>query len=274
MPSPEMPNPEPTIQELFDLRGRAALITGGSGHLGSAMSRALAESGATVVVSSRDRDRAQTFADTLPRPAGQAHHGVALDQLDEASRTAAFEQSIALTGGLDILVNNALSRDSVTHDLTNVTAAEFDAQMQNNTAYFMLSRLMRDHAVSRGRAASIILIGSMYGVVGSYPDAYAGVSIASPVQYHALKGGTIHMARHLAVYWAPDRVRVNCLSPGPFPIPGGIPPEMERRLCSKSPQGRMGLPHEVKGALLLLASDAGSYITGQNLLVDGGWTAW
>jgi NAD(P)-dependent dehydrogenase (short-subunit alcohol dehydrogenase family) len=100
------------------------------------------------------------------------------------------------------------------------------------------------------------------------------VAVASPVQYHALKGGTVHMARHLAVYWARDRVRVNCLSPGPFPKPGGIPAEMERRLTEKVPEGRMGLPHELKGALLLLVSDAGSYITGQNLLVDGGWTAW
>src|SRR5262245_18020852 len=86
----------------------------------------------------------------------------------------------------------------------------------------------------------------MYGVVGSYPDAYEGVSVASPVQYHALKVGTIHMCRHLAVYWARDGVRVNCLSPGPFPIPGGIPAEMERRLCTKSPMGRMGEPWEVR----------------------------
>src|SRR5437870_12595857 len=125
---------------------------------------------------------------------------------------------------------------------------------------------MHVHVVKRQAPASIVMIGSMYGIVGSYPDAYAGVCVASPVSYHALKGGTVHMTRHLAAYWAADNVRVNCLSPGPFPIPGGIPAEMERRLCTKVPQGRMGLPHELKGALLLLASDAGSYITGQNLL--------
>ena len=81
------------------------------------------------------------------------------------------------------------------------------------------------------------------------------------------------MTRHLAVYWAKDNVRVNCLSPGPFPSEKA-PQEMVERLCEKSPMGRMGRPDELKGALLLFASDAGSYITGQNLLVDGGWTAW
>ena len=113
----------------------------------------------------------------------------------------------------------------------------------------------------------------MYGIVASYPDAYEGICNYSPVSYHALKGGIIHMTRHLAVYWADDMVRVNCLSPGPFPGPAA-PPDMVTRLCKKSPMKRMGSPEELKGALLLLASDAGSYITGQNIVVDGGWTSW
>jgi gluconate 5-dehydrogenase len=82
------------------------------------------------------------------------------------------------------------------------------------------------------------------------------------------------MTRHLGVYWAKDGVRVNCLSPGPFPNIPKCSPEMVRRLEAKSPMGRMGEPHELKGALVFLASDASSYVTGQNLLVDGGWTAW
>lgn len=81
------------------------------------------------------------------------------------------------------------------------------------------------------------------------------------------------MARHLAVYWAKDRVRVNCLSPGPFPR-DTAPVDMVERLSQKSPMGRMGQPHELKGAIVFLASDASSYMTGQNLIIDGGWTAW
>jgi gluconate 5-dehydrogenase len=113
----------------------------------------------------------------------------------------------------------------------------------------------------------------MYGVVGSYPDAYEGLDFRSPVAYHALKGGTVHLTRHLAVYWAQDNVRVNCLSPGPFPKEM-VSDEVTARLSAKNPMKRMGRPYELKGALLLLASDAGSYITGQNILVEGGWTAW
>ncbi len=264
----------PTVTQLFDLSGRVALITGAAGHLGSAMSHALAEAGATVVVSSRRLDTANEFAASLPSPGGATHFGVELDQMDSKSIETGFADAVSKAGRVDILVNNGLHRESAAHDWTEVTPEEFSAHVANNTGYFFLAKHLRDHVVERNGAGSIVMIGSMYGVVGSYPDAYEGVSIASPVQYHALKGGTIHMCRHLAVYWAKDNVRVNCLSPGPFPIPGKIHPEMERRLCDKSPMKRMGRADELKGAIVFLASDASSYVTGQNLLVDGGWTSW
>lgn len=263
--------PEPEVQQLFDLTGRAALITGASGYLGSAMARALAEAGASVVVGSRDADRAAAVADDLPCPADAVHQGVCIDQLDEDSIHSGFRAATEAVGALDILVNNGQAGDG--HDLTNVNADQFNRLLANATGYFLLARLLHDHAVQRGAPASIIMLGSMYGVVGSYPDAYEGVCAASPVHYHTLKGGIVHMTRHLAVYWARDNVRVNCLSPGPFPS-GKASAGMVERLCTKSPMQRMGLPHELKGPLLLLAGDAGSYITGQNLIVDGGWTAW
>lgn len=262
---------EPTIQQLFDLTGRVALITGGSGFLGQSISRALAEAGATVVVGSRDQSRAQQVIDNLPSPNGTKHHAVTLDQLSETSLNEGFEAAVVAAGQVDILINNGQQGHPL--DLTNVTAEAFNKDLQNATGYFLLARRLRDHLVNRQASGSIVMIGSMYGVVGSYPDAYEGVCAASPVQYHTLKGGIVHMTRHLACYWAKDGVRVNCLSPGPFPSEKA-PKEMVERLKTKNPMGRMGVPHELKGPLLLLVSDAGSYITGQNLLVDGGWTAW
>ena len=261
-----------TVRDLFDLKGRRALVTGATGYLGRALAEALAEAGASVVVSSRQLDRAQSVASSLPRTgAGQRHYAVELNHMDEQSLQAGFTRAIELAGGLEVLVNNG--HEPTAADWTNVTGEEFTRQLANATGYFLLARLLRNHLVGRGAAGSIIMLGSMYGMVGSYPDAYQGLGPASPVAYHTLKGGIIQLTRHLAVYWARDRVRVNCLCPGPFPPPR-VPAELIQRLSAHSPMGRMGLPHELKGAIVFLASDASSYMTGQMLVIDGGWTAW
>lgn len=252
----------PSVTDLLSLRGKAVLLTGATGHLGGAMAAALAEAGATVVASSRTLEKAQAVG---------AQHAVAMDHMDEASIRAGFEAAVKAAGRVDVLVANA--HEPLGVDWTNVTGEQFNRQLQNATGYFLLARHFRNHIVSRKAQGSVVLLGSMYGVVGSYPDAYEGASVASPVAYHALKGGIVQMTRHLAVYWAKDGVRVNCLSPGPFPAPAA-PAAMVERLKKKSPMGRMGEPHELKGPLVFLASDASSYMTGQNLLIDGGWTSW
>jgi len=262
---------DPTIHQLFDLTGRVALITGGSGWLGGAMAAALAEAGANVVVASRDEETGKQVAANLPTQQNNQHTNVVLDQLDSTSIREGFASAIESAGKVDILVNNAHAGDS--HDLTEVDTEQFNRVLANATGWFLLARSLRDHVATRNAPGSIVNIGSMYGQVASYPDTYQDYCPASPVSYHTLKGGVIQMTRHLAVYWARDNVRVNCLSPGPFP--GSAAPEgLAERLSEKSPMRRMGAPHELKGALLLLTSDAGSYITGHNLVVDGGWTAW
>ena len=195
-----------------------------------------------------------------------------MDHMDEAS----IENGFCASRRWRPVHSTFWSTTATSHwpsDWTDVTGEQFTRQLANATGYFLLARLMHDHAVERRAPASVIMLGSMYGLVGSYPDAYEGICPASPVAYHTLKGGIVHLTRHLAVYWARDGVRVNCLSPGPFPPPRG-PAEMVRRLCDHSPMKRMGQPHELKGAVVFLASDASSYMTGQNLVIDGGWTAW
>src|SRR5262249_10646597 len=155
---------EPTVQELFDLTGQVALITGATGHLGSAMARALAEAGATVVASSRDVARARTAAEGLPRSGGVRHYGVALDHPEPAEVERGFQEAVSLAGHVDVLVNNG--HEALGVDWTSVTAEQFTRQLANATGYFLLARLMRHHAVARKVAASIILLGSMYGQVG------------------------------------------------------------------------------------------------------------
>ena len=254
--------------DLFNLEGKVAMVTGGTGYLGTAFCQTLAEAEATVVVTSRNQERANASAAKLT---GANHLGVILNHKDQSSIESAIAIAIKTCGQLDILINNGTA--GAADDWTTVTQEQFNDQLANATAYFLLSRLFSEHIVNRSAEGAIVNIGSMYGIVASYPDAYQDVCNYSPASYHALKGGVIHMTRHLAVYWAKDRIRVNCLSPGPFPSERA-PAEMVERLCTKSPMERMGTPDELKGALLLLASNAGSYITGQNLVVDGGWTAW
>lgn len=276
MPQPSTTDSSnPASGSWFDLSGRVALITGARGHLGRAMAEALAQAGARVIASSRDREAAETVARSLPHAASRQHLGISIDQLDPDSIDRGFDEAVERTGRIDILVNNG--HDPIGEDWRTVTAEQFQRQLGNLTGYFLLARRLRDHVHATSgqfpHGGSIILIGSMYGLVGSYPDAYEGICAASPAAYQALKGGIVQLTRHLAVYWATDGVRVNCLSPGPFPGPTA-PAELVQRLESKSPMKRMGKSHELQGAVVFLASDAASYVTGHNLVVDGGWTAW
>jgi len=262
---------EQTVWNLLSLSGKTVLMTGASGYLGTAMARGLAEAGARVIISSRMLERGAAVAECLPRGESGDHFAVELDHLDESSLSRGFSQALEIGGQIDVLVNNG--HEPVGADWRTVTGEQFQRQLQNLTGYFLLSRLFRDQIVQRQTTGSVILLGSMYGVVGSYPAAYEDLCAASPVAYHALKGGIVQMTRHLAVYWAKDGVRVNCLSPGPFPSPQA-PRELVERLAEKSPMHRMGTPEELKGAVVFLASSASSYMTGQNLIIDGGWTAW
>jgi NAD(P)-dependent dehydrogenase (short-subunit alcohol dehydrogenase family) len=267
-----MAEAERSVQQLFDLSGKVAIVTGAAGWLGSAMSRALAEAGATLVVTSRDGGQAADFAASLP---GSGHVGIGFEQGDTDTIPGFVQDVVARKGQIDILVNNAYGGTGPTID--TATAEDFDKAYHTGvTAYFLLAREVVHHLRARQASGSIINIGSMYGVVASYPDAYTDLPVKSPPNYHGLKGGIVHLTRHLSVYWAADNVRVNCISPGPFPkqVMFDEQPGFIERLEAKSPMGRMGRPEELKGLVVLLASEAGSYINGQNILVDGGWTAW
>jgi len=235
------------------------------------MARALAEAGCRVVVASLNLKIARRTAAKLNGVQKGRHLSVAINHMSEAFIRRGFASAVKQAGHIDVLVNNG--HEPLGADWRSVTGSQFTRQLANATGYFLLARLVRDHAVKRSAGASIIMLGSMYGQVASYPDAYEGLGQASAAAYHAVKGGIIQLTRHLAVYWAKDGVRVNCLSPGPFPAPG-VSSKLVKRLERKSPMKRMGRPCELKGAIVFLASDASSYVTGQNLILDGGWTAW
>ncbi len=260
------------MSSLFDLTDRVALVTGGAGFLGSAMCRALAELGAVVVVASRDGDACKAAAATLPSPKGATHLGIELDLLDKTSIEKCLDHINKRVGDLDILVNNAWSGNKNTWQSIDDDDWEFDINMSLNSVFWMTKRASPMLERTKG---VIVNVASMYGHVAPDPAIYEGTDHANPPSYGAAKAGVIQFTRYLATFLAPSGVRVNALSPGAFPHdPSALHKDFPDRLCAKNPLGRLGEPQDLMGPLALLCSDAGAYMTGQNLCVDGGWGVW
>ncbi len=260
------------LSSLFDLTDRVALVTGGAGFLGSAMCQALAELGAVVVVASRDGDACQTAASKLPSPQGATHLGLELDLLDKTSIERCLGDIKSHGGDLEILVNNAWSGKKNTWQSIDDDDWEYDINISLNSVFWMTKRaspmLERTNGV-------IVNVASMYGYVAPDPAMYEGTDHANPPSYGAAKAGVIQFSRYLSTFLAPSGVRVNTLSPGAFPHdPSSLHENFPDRLCAKTPLGRLGAPQDLMGPLALLCSDAGAYMTGQNLCVDGGWGVW
>ena len=187
---------ESNVMDLLSLEGKVAIVTGACGWLGSAMSRALAEAGARVVVTSREAAQAEAFAGTLP---GSGHLGLGFSQGETDTIPAFVQDVVARLGQVDVLINNAYGATGPSID--EATAEDFDgAYHVGVTAYFLLAREVAHYLRGRRAGDSIVNIASMYGVVASYPSAYEGLPVGSPPNYHGLKGGLVHLTRHLAAY--------------------------------------------------------------------------
>lgn len=256
--------------KFFDLSGRVALVTGGAGHLGSEISRGLAAAGARVLVNGRNKDNARRHAAAL-RAEGYSADALCFDITDSVARNACISE----LRQLDILVNNATAGRAGTIENTPLEAFALAATMEIEAPYAMIRAvlpLMRN----QGRGA-IVNIGSMYGMVSPDPRIYGTSGYDNPPQYGACKAGLLQLTRYLACHLAPEGIRVNAVSPGPFPPVERLRAEQPQFLAAleqKVPMQRVGAPGEVAGAVVFLASDAASYVTGVNIPVDGGWNAW
>jgi NAD(P)-dependent dehydrogenase (short-subunit alcohol dehydrogenase family) len=265
-----------SLRELMDLRGRVAVVTGGAGHLGTVMAEGLAELGAALALVDMAQDRCNEAARLLrDRHRGQAEAVVA-DLGDAADVASIPRRVLERFGRIDILVHCAalvgssgLRGWSVPFDQQSVDTWRLALEV-NLTAPFLLSQHCAK-ALAQSGHGSIIHIASIYGVVGPDNRLYEGTAMASPGAYAASKGGLVQLTRWLATTLAP-RVRVNAISPG------GVwrqqPEAFVARYVERTPLGRMATEQDIKGAVAFLASDLSEYVTGQNLLVDGGWTAW
>jgi gluconate 5-dehydrogenase len=273
-----------TVQQLFDLTGRVAIVTGGAGLLGKQFSEALVEAGASVVIASRTLENCRAWANelhayaaTLPtwqdRDSATAALPLAVDVTDPASSTAMVAATLDSFGRVDVLVNNAYLRGTPAppEELTPESwRIWIDAGL---SGAFYCTQAAAKPMLAQG-SGSIINISSMYGVVATDVRIYPPeVPVNASAAYGAIKGGLVNLTRTLAVIWAPQGVRVNCISPGGFPSTT-INTEFYEGFINKVPLNRMGSRNDLKGAVVFLASDAAAYVVGHNLLVDGGWTAW
>ena len=265
-----------TIQQLNDLRGRRALVTGGAGHVGGAAAEALVELGALVAIVDRDQASSARRARELSALRSGAALAIAGDLEEEEATRAAVREAERALGGLDILVHAAgyvgsTSLPGWSEPFARQTVGAWDRALRVNlTAGFILAQEAAP-LLKRSGHGSIILIASIYGLVGPNPSLYNGTSITNPVAYGASKGGLRQLARYLATELAPD-VRANLISPGG--IARGQPPAFVERYEARTPLRRMASEEDIKGAIAYLASDLSAYVTGQELIEDGGFTAW
>jgi NAD(P)-dependent dehydrogenase (short-subunit alcohol dehydrogenase family) len=273
------------VQELFDLKDHVAIITGGCGLLGKEFSRTLAEAGAAVVIADINHQAAEETAGLLRQNNFQAV-AARTDVTDPDSTHAMVETALQNFGRLDILVNSAALDPKFDPEAAarGIPAGSFEdfpldqwrqAIDVNLTGMFLCCQAAVKPMLTQGKRGSIINICSTYGLVAPDQRLYQreGKQTAyKPIYYSVTKAGVLGLTRYLSAYYAGTAIRVNALTPG------GIYNQHDeiflKAYAARTVMGRMAEKHEMNGALLFLASDASTYMTGSNLVVDGGWTAW
>jgi NAD(P)-dependent dehydrogenase (short-subunit alcohol dehydrogenase family) len=253
----------------FDLKEKVVLVAGGAGYLGHGICLELAAHGAVVVIADLSAERGESLALTL-RNRGRKAAAVVLNVADESSVKTAIATTLSAFGRLDCVVNATCYSLGLTLD--ELTADEFDRSNRVNiTGAFLLAR---EAARVMEPGSSIVLFASMYGLVSPDPTIYEKPMNPNPMDYGVGKAAVVQMTKYLAVFWGPKGIRVNAISPGPFPNPTVQKehPQFIERLAKKVPLGRVGRADEISGAVVYLASDASTFMNGNILKIDGGWT--
>ena len=263
------------VLDKFKLTGKVSIVTGGYSYLGTAFTSALAEAGADVVIAGRNFGKAQALISNISEELYTSHISfVNMDVSATQSIRDAFAEVWEKLGRIDVLVNSAVyCKHNI---LENMTDNEWNYCIDgvlNNV--FRCTREVIPYMKKQG-GGSIINISSMYGMLSPDFRVYENSKDQlNPPNYGAAKAGVIQLTKYSAVWLAKYGIRVNCISPGPFPsYHAQQSKKFIDELSNKVPLGRIGKPEELKGPLLFLASDASSYVTGHNLVVDGGWTIW
>ena len=263
-----------TVSNLINLSGRNAIVIGGAGYLGSEISMALAECGARVFVCSRDLNKCKKFVAKLKNNFPNNHIAYEVDITSTLSLKKIFKKISKETNGkVHTLVNCGWSGKKNTFESIDLKDWQNDIDVSLTGVFNSVKIFV---PLLKKTEGNILNIASMYGHVAPDYRIYDSPNLANPPSYGAAKAGVIQFTKYLSSFLAPHQIRVNSISPGPFPFPETQKENKKfiKRLSQKVILNRIGQPYELKGISLLLCSDAGSFINGQNISVDGGWTTW
>ncbi len=260
------------IQEMFELHGHVAIVTGGGTHLGRAMATTLGELGTDVIIASRRKSLCGQVAAKM-REAGIKCRGFGCDVTDEEQVNALVESTVKMHGQLDIMVCNAGGSATTTY-LPTASVDEFMRTWEMNVKSTYMCAQAAARVMIPRRSGKIITLGSIHGFLTADKRLYKDLNFhRSGPPYQAAKGGIVNLTRALAAELGEYGITVNCISPGQIPK-STTDPEMAERCRLSNPLERTGTADDIKGAIALLASRAGDWITGHNLVVDGGWSIW
>lgn len=254
-----------SVERLFDLSGKVALVTGGNGGLGLAMALGLARAGSNIAIAARNQDKTALALAEIQAEGVEAE-GFPVDVTQEAEIQRMVTQTVAAFGRVDILINNA--GITMRKEPQDLAADEWDQVLDVNLrAAFLASKAVYPHMKSQG-GGKIISIGSMFSIFGGG---------GSGAAYSASKGGVVQLSKSLAVAWARDNIQCNAILPGWFmtDLTAAVPanqPDRYDLICRRIPAGRWGEPEELQGTTVFLASHASDYVTGAVIPVDGGYS--
>jgi len=262
-------------QKMFSLENKTAIITGGYGHLGSSISKGLAAFGANVIIIGRNEEKLKKFVSENQKTFNNKFEYKVCDVTQEKKFKTIVEKVYKKYGSIDVLINNAYEKQN--EDFQEMTKSEWDHAIEYTLTHYVTCSRAVSSKMLKQKQGSIINTASLYAYLGVDHRIFLDLGNNPPIHYAVSKGGVLQLTRYLATLWADKGIRVNSISPGYFPKKRpGVPERLDYidEINKRTPMGRIGQPDELIGAVVFLASDASSFVTGHNLKVDGGWSIW
>ncbi|SKC22711.1 NAD(P)-dependent dehydrogenase, short-chain alcohol dehydrogenase family [Kosakonia radicincitans] len=260
---------------MFDLTNKYALVTGATGYLGKEIALALASTGAHVLINSRTKLKCDALVNEILCK-GYKASSASFDVTDH-NAVDEFISNLQLDH-IDIIVNNSYAGGAGSVELSSSEAyrSAYDSSLVSSAHLFTATLPLLREAVRRNGYASVINIASMYGMVSPDQRIYDSMSVVNPPFYGSAKAALIYWTKYAGCEFAKENIRINCISPGPFPSMQvqNTAPKLVGKITSKVPMGRVGRANEIAGPVVFLASSASSFMVGANIPVDGGWTCW